>query len=517
MKFDTKKIKEDAEKDFEKTWLESSKFIKKEGKFFNLLDKRKEHALFELIMKTRKTLLDIGFTEVITPAIVPEQEVWKQYGPESSIILDRIFFLAGTERPDIGIDKKKIQQIKKIVPDFDKVEILQEIFRKYKKGEIETDDLIEIMVKELEIKEEQATEIILKVFSEFQKLKPVPSQLTLRSHTTSLWFPILSEIQKREALPIQLFSIGQKFRREQKLDATHLYESWTASFVVMAEEISIEDAKQIVKEFLNKIGFDDVKFVTKKATSKYYAPQTEFEVFVKAKTGEEIEIGDGGFYNSVALSNYDIPYPVFNFGAGLERILMIKVGADDIRKLVYPYFYEKVGFSDFEIANSIKLIKEPETGEGKALVGLIIKAAMEHAEDTTPAEIIAYKGELLKKKVEVKIFKDESNKKLLGPAALNPIVANDGSVIGAIPSQLPGNPTRTDFTYMLGIANLAAYEIEKAIEEGKKEVLIEIKDAKSLTDINLKIEEVVRRYIESKNKTIDIRGPVFVGIKTTIE
>lgn len=516
-KFDTKKIKEEAEKDFEKTWLDSSRLIKKEGKFFNLLDKRKEHVLFDLIVKARKVLLDLGFTEVITPSIVQEQDVWKQYGPEAPIILDRIFFLAGAERPDIGINKRKIQQIKKIIPDFEKIEKLQEIFRRYKKGEIVADDLIETMVKELKIKEDQATEIISKVFPEFKKLKPIPSQLTLRSHTTSLWFPILAEIQKREVLPIQLFSIGQKFRREQKLDATHLYESWTASFVVMTEEISLEDGKQMVREFFSKLGFDEVEFRTKEATSKYYASQTEFEVFLKSKTGEEIEVGNGGFYNPVALSNYDIPYPVFNFGAGLERILMIKLGIDDIRKLVYPYFYERIEFSDFEIANAIKLIKEPETGEGKALVSLIVKEAIGHAEDPTPIEVTVYKGEFLNKKIKVKIFKEEPKKKLLGPAALNPIVIKDGNVIGAIPSQLPENPTKTDFTYMLGIANLTAHEIEKAVAEGKKEVLVEVKDAKSLTDINLQIEEVVRHYIESKNRLIDIRGPIFVWIKTTIE
>jgi len=516
-KFDTKKIKEQSKKDFEKTWLESSGLIKKEGKFFNLLDKRKEHALFDLIIKLRKILLELGFTEIITPSIVQEQDVRKQYGPEAPIILDRIFFLAGLERPDIGINKKKIQQIKKIVPDFEKIEKLQEIFRDYKKGEIVADDLVEVMVKELKIKEDQSTEIISKVFPEFKKLKPISSELTLRSHTTSLWFPILSEMQKRESLPIQLFSIGQKFRREQKLDPTHLYESWTASFVIMAEEISLEDGKQIVKDFLLKLGFDEAKFVTKKATSKYYAPQTEFEVFVKnPKTGEEVVIGNGGFYNSVALSNYDIPYPVFNFGAGLERILMIKTGSKDIRELVYPYFYEKLEFSDFEIASSIRLMKEPETGEGKVLVNLIAKTAIEHAEDPTPAEILIYKNEFLNKKIEVKFFKEELNKKLLGPAALNPIVIKTGNVIGAIPSQLPENPTRTDFTYILGIANLAAYEIEKAVAEGKKEVLIEVKDAKSLTDVNLQIDDVVKRYIESNNKKIDIRGPIFVWIKAII-
>jgi O-phosphoseryl-tRNA synthetase len=517
MKFNTKKIKEQTKKYFEKTWVDSSRSIKREGRFFNLLDKRKENSLFDLIIKTRKVLLDMGFTEVVTPSIIQSQEIRKQYGPEAPVILDRIFFLAGLERPDIGISKRKIQQIKKIVPEFEEVENLQEIFRGYKEGKIKADELIEEMVKKLKIKEDQATEVISKVFPEFKKLKPLPSQLTLRSHTTSLWFPILSEIQKRETLPLQLFSIGQKFRREQKLDSTHLYESWTASWVVMAEEISLEDGKQMVKDFFKKLGFEDIRFVVKETTSKYYASQTEFEVFLKnPKTGKEIEVGNGGFYNPIALSNYDISYPVFNFGAGLERILMIQEGSRDIRELIYPYFYKKVEFSDFEIGNSIKLIKEPETGEGKGLVAMIIKATVEHADDPTPAEFTVYEGDFLGKKIEVKLIKEEPDKKLLGPAALNPIVIKDSNVIGALPSEVPENSTRTDFTYIHGILNLAVYEIEKAIDEGKDKVLTEVKDVKSLTDINLQIEDVVRQYIKSINKKIDIRGPAFVWIKTTI-
>jgi len=513
-KFDIKKIKEGAEKDYEKTWLETANLLRKQGKFFNLIDKRKEHAVFKLIEKIRNIFLDLGFTEVIVPSIVEDAEVQKQYGPEAPVILDRVFYLAGLPRPDIGIDKRKLQQLKKI-GNFD-IEKLKEIFRSYKKNEIESDDLVEEMIKRLNIKEEQTT-AILNAFPEFKKLKPISTNLTLRSHTTSLWFGVLNEMQKREPLPLQLFSIGQKFRREQKLDPTHLYESWTASIVVMTEEMSLEDGQQIVKEILKKLGFKEVEFVIKKGTSKYYAPQTEFEAFVKhPKIGNLIEIGDGGFYSPVGLANYNITYPVFNFGMGVERTAMILTGEEDIRKLVYPYQYKKVEFSDFEIANSIKPIKQPISGEGEVLVGLIIKTAIEHADDPTPIKVIAYNGKFLGKQIEVKIVKNEAGMKLLGPAALNPIIAKDKNIIGVIPSKIPENATRTDFNYIKGIANLTVAEIEKAIEENRKEVLIEVKDVKSLGDINLQTEEVVRNYIESNNKKIDVRGPAFVWISTKI-
>ena len=79
-------------------WKQRS-LLKQEGHYFNLQNKRKEHDLVSLIFKVRNTLLDIGFTEAIVPVIIEKGEVYQQYGPEAPVILDRIFFLAGLDRP----------------------------------------------------------------------------------------------------------------------------------------------------------------------------------------------------------------------------------------------------------------------------------------------------------------------------------------------------------------------------------------------------------------------------------
>jgi O-phosphoseryl-tRNA synthetase len=91
-------------------------------------------------------LLELGFEEVILSSIIEDTEVIRQYGPEGNIILDRVFYLAGLPRPDIGISKDAIDQITRIVPGFTNVEKLQAIFRAYKRGEIEADDLLETLV-----------------------------------------------------------------------------------------------------------------------------------------------------------------------------------------------------------------------------------------------------------------------------------------------------------------------------------------------------------------------------------
>jgi O-phosphoseryl-tRNA synthetase len=520
-KIDVAKIRASAKKDYEVAWLKTAELVKKEGRLFSLQKKGKPNELQELIAKTRHALLQLGFTEVSVPTIIEKKEVFAQYGPEAPIILDRLFFLAGLERPDIGISQKKLQDIRKVVPGFDKVEELQGIFRRYKEGAIPADDLVEVLVKELGLKEEQASRV-LSLFSEFQKLSPVPTDLTLRSHTTGGWFLVLREMLKREPLPLQLFSIGPKFRREQRLDPTHLYESWTASVVIAAEEISLEDGERVTREILSRLGFDRVKFSVKAATSKYYAPQTEFEVFVEhPKTGEFIEVGDAGFYSPVALSNYDIPYPVFNLGVGLERVLMILTGETDIRVLVYPYLYKAAEFSDEELSKMIKLEREPSIEGGKEIAAAIAKTAREHADEPSPCEFKAFKGEFSGRRVLVKVVEPESKTKLIGPAGFNEVYVYDGNVVGVPPkgwekdeflSKVRKQGVSTGISYMDAFAALAAWEIEQAAKRADKGAKIRVRTVKSPGDINLAVDEVAQRYITANKKRIDIRGPVFTTV-----
>ena len=518
VKFNVHKIKKDSELDYEKAWLETAKLLKQEGRYFSLQNKRKEHDLMNLIFKVRNTLLDIGFTEAIVPVMIEKGEVYQQYGPEAPVILDRIFFLAGLDRPDIGISEKKIEEIKKIVPNFTAFDKLKTIFRKYKKGKIDSDNLVEIMVNELKIKEEQATSLLNDVFKELRDLKPIPLSMTLRSHTTAGWFGVLSEYQNREPLPIQLFSIGPKFRREQKLDATHLYDSQTASIVIMADEFSVEDGLEVVRQIFAKLGFEKVSFTRKTATSKYYAPQTEFEIFVKHPRMEKmLEIGDAGFYSPVPLSKYKIAHPVWNFGFGLERMLMILSGENDIRKVVYPYMYQTKVFTSQEVANSLRLIDAPKSNEGKNLANLIYETASKHADDSTPAKVTAFEGNFMNKKLTVKVVKNEEKKRLLGPAALNPIVVKDSNIIGAMPNKVPEGAIKTRYSYMLGLANKAAYEIEQAVAKGETEVLVEAKMIRSLTDVNMETDDAVRRFLRSNKKTIEVVGPTFVWVTAKIE
>lgn len=525
MKFNIEDLKKKSKEDYEKAWRETEDLVKKSGESFTLEDKGSSHPLFDLVQEFRKILIETGFREVVVPTLIERDEIKKQYGPKTPIILDRIFFLAGLDRSDLGISESDLEKIREEISEFDSVEELEEIFRRYKEGKISSDDLDEVIMSELDLEEDEAMHI-LSLFESLKELEPVPSNKTLRSHTTAGWFQVLQKKQSQEPLPVQLFTVGPKYRREQELDETHLYRSWTASLVIMAEEISLEDGKKIAEKILKKMGFEEVEFKKKAATSKYYAPNSELEIYVEhPKTEEMVEIGDAGLYSPISLANYDIPYPVFNLGVGLERVLMIRTGEEDIRPLVYPYKYRELDLSDEQISKMLDFEKKPITKPGQNLVKEIVKTAKRCKDEPSPCEFKITEIEIDGKKVALKLTEPEENAELIGPAAFNRIYISDGNIVGVPPSgweedeflKKAREGVDTGIDYITSFANLAAREIEEAIERGEKKAKVRIPIVESLNDINLELKKPARRYITSNNKKIDVRGPVFTTLVTTIE
>jgi len=525
--FDVKSIRVKAKKDYEKAWLETSNLLKREGRILKWTKTPgRSHPIIDLVWRIRSILLSYGFEEVINPTIVDEAEVYKEYGPEAPVILDRCFYLAGLPRPDIGLSRKKIEQIQRIVPTFtaEHIKTLQKIFREYKEGEIEGDNFVEEVVSRLGVAPEQATKIV-GLFPELRELKPIPMKLTLRSHMTALWFPVLASLQGKKALPVKLFSIGPKYRREQRLDAYHLYESLIASLVVMAEDLSLEDGQELTRLILDELGFRDVNFQIKKATSKYYAPGMEMEVFVKFRN-DWVEVGDIGLYSPVSLARYDIRFPVFNAGLGVERIAMLIEGVEDIRKLTFPQLYAEVEFDDLQLAKMIKIKVKPSTEYGNQVLNAIIETALKNADKPSPCEFLAFRGKILGRTIEVSVYEPDAGTKLIGPAAFNVIYVNNGNILGIPPKGLEHVPlvleTRekgisTGIRYLDAVAALAAAKIEEMAQKMEpKELSLRVKMAKLPSDVNVEVEEPALRYVTSKKKVVDIRGPVFVGVKAKI-
>ncbi len=528
VRFDTESIRRQAKADFQKSWRETADLNPASGESF-LGGAGAAHPVHQLISKVRGILIKHGFAETENQLFIAEDDVYKQYGPEAPVILDRVYYLAGLPRPDIGLSAEKKKDLAAIA-DIDS-EGLQKIFRRYRAGDIEGDDLLEVMVADLGLDAGQATRVI-GLFPEFKNIEPQASKTTLRSHMTGAWFPTLAAMVDKAPLPVKLFSIGLRFRREQKVDATHLRAHYGASLVVMAEDANLTSGKEATAKILEELKFGDIRYVQKKATSNYYAPESEYEVYAG-----DIEVADIGMYSPVALANYDISYPVFNLGFGLERILMVKNDVEDIRKLLYTQLYLAPSFTDEELAEKISIALESGSGSEGRLASAIKETAVEHANESSPCsfkvkddegdayyfESFGTAADALTKsrKVHVELVEREHGTQLLGPAALNNIYVHDSGVYG-LPDDtgklkqsmkdIKEKGVKLPWGFIDALSHYFASQIEAAVEAGEREGTFQVKMAKGPADVNIRVSEAARRFIESKNKPISVKGPVFTAV-----
>lgn len=490
--------------------------------------KTSEHPVFNTISRLRDAYLDLGFTEVVNPLFIDKQEVYRQFGPEAPIILDRCFFLAGLPRPDIGLSKEKIDEIEKYGLTLDDAlkDTLQEILRMYKTGDLEADDLVEEMSLKLDINDDTATSILDGVFPELKQLQPQPGSMTLRSHMTAGWFLTLAEIADRAPLPVKLFSVDRVFRREQREDASHLRSHHSASCAVMDEKLTSDAGKEVARGLLSYFGFDEIKFERKPVSSRYYAPNSEIEAYVFSEEVEQqsgdgwVEVADFGLYNPASLERYDIKYDVINLGMGVERLTMVLHGEPDIRALMYPHTYGAWEMSDQELSELIGVDMASQTAEGEDIARAIVKICEEKGDHPSPCEFTAWEGQLSGRRVVVSVVEPEPDTKLCGPAYLNEIVVHDGNILGLPRADKWENTFQkgvpTGMRFIDSFAQQAAYEIEEASKQDKNHQ-IRVRIARSPADINVRMDPAATRYITSNNKNIDIRGPVFTTVISNIE
>jgi O-phosphoseryl-tRNA synthetase len=73
----------------------------------------------------------------------------------------------------------------------------------------------------------------------------------------------------------------------------------------------------------------------------------------------------------------------------------------------------------------------------------------------------------------------------------------------------------TGIIYLDSVAALAAARIEEAARCGRG-TRIQVKMAKLPSDVNIRIDEYAVRFITDNKKKIDLRGPVFLTVRSTV-
>jgi O-phosphoseryl-tRNA synthetase len=539
MIFNPDEIKKQAEDDFDAAWNNGEKYIKKPAineQYPHMpLKFGKAHPIYDTISKLRDAYMRMGFEEMMNPLIVDEREVHKQFGHESLAVLDRCYYLAGLPRPNVGISDERISTIKSILGDIgdEGIEIIRKVLHSYKKGEVEGDDLVPEIAAAINVSDALVVEMIDQVFPEFKELVPQPTRKTLRSHMTSGWFLSLESLTERKNPPFNLFSIDRCFRREQNEDAARLMTYYSASCVIVDENVTVDHGKAVAQGLLSQFGFEKFMFRPDEKRSKYYVPDTQIEVFAyhPKLVGSNTKYSDGwvevatfGIYSPTALAQYNISCPVMNLGLGVERLAMILHDAMDLRALAYPQMaqYSEWTMTDDELARMVYVENVPQTPQGCEIIKAIVTICEENGSTPSPCEFPAWKGEIGGKMVEVSVVEPEEETKLCGPAVFNEVAAFENDILGVPDNKkwkkvFENHSAMSGFRFLDAFAAQAASDIEKAVANGETEVETRVRIVKSPSEINIRLEPLAQRYITSKNKKIDIRGPIFTTVRAKIE
>ncbi len=174
--------------------------------------------------------------------------------------------------------------------------------------------------------------------------------LILRGHTTSTTFRYIAHyIAKSPEKPFKFFSIDKVFRNET-MDATHLLELYQIEGIVYDDNLTLRDLTAYIKEFYKRIGIDQIRL--KPTYNPYTEPSLEIQGF-SPDLGRWVELGNSGIFRPETLRPLGITKNIIAWGFGMERMLNLRIGLDDIRKL-YGAFADLDLLRDVQVGKIFK-------------------------------------------------------------------------------------------------------------------------------------------------------------------
>jgi phenylalanyl-tRNA synthetase alpha chain len=151
-------------------------------------------------------------------------------------------------------------------------------------------------------------------------------RLVLRTHNTVLTVRALSETKGEEA---RVFAVSKVYRNES-LDYKHLAEFYQMDGIIVGKGLNVRHLMGFLKEFYKKLGMKDVKLWPT------YFPYTEpsLEVVGYSQAAKSwIELSGSGVFRPEVTIPLGVRVPVLAWGPGIERLMLMRFGLDDMRAL----------------------------------------------------------------------------------------------------------------------------------------------------------------------------------------
>ena len=168
----------------------------------------------------------------------------------------------------------------------------------------------------------------------------INDNVVLRTQTS----PVQARVMEKQQPPIKMISPGKVFRSDA-VDATHSPIFYQMEGLVIDKDITFADLKGTLELFAKKMFGDKVKTKFRPHHFPFTEPSAEMDAtcFVCNGKGCKVCKGEGwieilgcGMVHPQVLRNCGIDpevYSGFAFGFGVDRMVMLKYGIDDIRLL----------------------------------------------------------------------------------------------------------------------------------------------------------------------------------------
>ena len=156
---------------------------------------------------------------------------------------------------------------------------------------------------------------------------------------------------------------------------------------------------------------------------------------------------------------------------------------------------------------------------GRELSSKIVKTCELYAQHPAPCEFKLLEKEVGDNKVEAWLTAEEGT--LCGRDYANEIFVFDGNVVsspamGSTPlqKQVVSRGRRTGISFVKAFADYASFLVES---DPAKPQRIELSSASDPSDANIVVPELVRRFIESKGKALDVSGDVSIAVESRVK
>jgi phenylalanyl-tRNA synthetase alpha chain len=158
-------------------------------------------------------------------------------------------------------------------------------------------------------------------------IKGKPGEL-LRTHTSSVQIRHMKEHKP----PYRIVVPGKVFRNEAT-DATHEAQFFQLEALCVDKDISLADLKGTLEYFFQKLFGDDVEIRFRPSFFPFVEPGVEVDMRWK---GKWLEMGGAGLVHPKVLESVGVDpslWSGFAWGIGIDRLVMLKYGIDDVRYL----------------------------------------------------------------------------------------------------------------------------------------------------------------------------------------